>query len=543
MSSDPQKSPASDTDLNDSLGIVFNDSIHQDKAEYIETPPVTAATDTSLHYANKQVKTFEEDSLEAGTIVSDRRQDRPTLAHNLKSAFSEWQTNAKKSLETGFDSALTLLNRKERAEINIPKAETRAETIKEASVYTAQVPQDDHTYVRERIVTENKEGTLRKSDPIHIKDAPQKQKENENESAWAHTIDESEIVAPVLHTTLIEKEIPERNIPVSQIVHNVPKEEVHVSHTEVPLRSLPPTPPKEEVIPVKPTFNTPKEVVTPRLSPSQTEPVSGTASTFPGTATQFPTKQNFASVQNLSSLTSSDTDVSQNNTIRRILKWIILFCIALLGAGLAFYASTHFNIFEESIPTPVEEGVGEETFIIIPKIFETDTQNTITLPLDKSVFLADLNSKIQRAPLGVSQFYPVVLSGSERRAATTEEIVAILNLHLSNTTIRSLAAIMMLGSVNTSRNEPFIVLQSSRFDILFSGLLEWEHYLQSDLNPLFGSIISSEKFTDATIANRPVRILKDAEGNEILLYAFVDQTTVIITASRAALSKIFESIQ
>lgn len=539
MSSDLKKISTSDIELNDSLGIIFNESTHQDKVEHTEIPPVTVGESETIHSSHPSVKTFEEDSLEAGTIVSDRRQDRPTLAHNLKSAFSEWQIGAKKSLGKGFDSALELLSSKAPVETNVPKAETRADTIREASVYTAQVPQDDHSYVRKRISTELKEGAALKSEPIHIKKATPQEKEKD--SVWTHTVLEPKRAAPVPSSTPIftEKEILEKSIPVSQIVHNVPKVETVVSHIEVPLRPLPSTPSIKEAIPVKPTFDTPKEVVAPRLSPSQTEPVSGTASTFPGTATQFPTKQNFASVQNLSPLTISDVDVSQNNTARRIFKWIILFCIALLGASLAFFASTHFNIFEKSSPTPTPTA-GEETFIIIPKIFETDAQAALSLPLDKSTFLADLTSKIQRTSQGISQFYPVVDIGSERRAATSEEIFTLLNTHLSNTTIRSLSDIMVLGSVSTSKNEPFLVLQSSRFDILFSGFLEWEHYLQSDLSPLFGDKISREKYTDATIANKSVRILKDAEGNEILLYAFLDQTTVIITTSRAALTKILE---
>jgi hypothetical protein len=387
--------------------------------------------------------------------------------------------------------------------------------------------------VREKILTELREEPPHKSEPIHIKEVSAQPKEN----VWTHTVLEQKIDAPLSHDTRtpVAKEISETKTVVSQIVKTTPAQAKTVSQTRPPFQSPGYVASRLEGMPVKPTFGVPKSRDT-APSPTPTEElVSPKASPFPGTATRLPTKQNVDSLQNLPPLTLSQTDVSQNNTLRKIIKWIILFCIVLIGAGLAFFASTRFNIFEEpAIITP------EETFVIIPKIFETDTQTALTLPEEKSLFLSDLNSKIQNAPQGISQFYPVVNSNTERHAATTEEIFSLLDTQLPNTAIRALANTMIMGSVTTSKNEPFIVLQSSRFDVLFSGLLSWEHYLQGDLSPLFGDTASSEKFTDVTIANKSVRVLKDAQGNEILLYAFIDQTTVVISTSRDALLKIVE---
>lgn len=534
MNTDPLKPPHADADLKDSLGIVFNESAQSNKEKQdTKNMSVSPNLKTEIPHAHKSVTSFEQDSLEAGTIVSDRRNVRASLSENLRAAFTEWWTGTKKSLERGFDSALELTSSDTPAETVIPTAVTRADTIKEAAVYTTQAPKDDHSHIREHISNELKTVLPHKNEPVHIKEAPLQPQE----SVWTHTVLEQKINTPVPHETPTPttKEIPETNIVVSQIVSKTPLKADVVSQKRPPLPPSPHPAPQDGTMPVKPTFTVPKNLNTAVSTAPIPERVSSKTSTFPGMTVPLPTKQNFDSVQNLPPLTLPQTSVSQNNTLRRILKWTILCLIVLCSAGLAFFASTRFNIFNEPALAPVKE-----TFVIIPKIFETDTQTALTLPLDKASFLAELTAKTQGAPQGISQFYPVVNLSNERRAATTGEIFALLDTHVPNTTVRSLNDVMVVGSVFTSKNEPFMMFQSSRFDVLFSGFLSWENYLQSDLRPLFGEIISSENFTDATIANKSVRILKDVQGNVVLLYAFVDQSTAVITTSREALLKILE---
>ena len=534
MSTDPLKTPSLNTDQNDSLGIVFNESTQPDNTKSVPHTPPTPNLKTPIPHAHRSTTSFEEDSLEAGTIVSDRRTARASLSKNLQAAFTEWWTGTQKSLERGFNSALKLASDDTPPETIIPTAETRADTIREAAVYTSQAPKDDHSYVREKISNELKEEPLHKSEPIHIKEISS----HPQETVWTHTVLEQNVDAPVVniaHPTGV-KEISEAEATVSQTVRKVPAPAATVSFAKPAPHEAVAIAPHSEVMPAKPTFVVSKNSNA-RLSTAPAEEVvSSKTLAFPGRAIPLPTKQDLDLAQNLPPLTLSHSDVSQNNTVRRILKWIILCGIVVFGAGLAYFASTRFNIFEESVLPPAEE-----TFVIIPKLFETDTQTSLTLPQDKSSFLTDLHSKIQGAPNGISQFYPVIQGDSARRAATTEEIFTLLNTRLSDTVIRTFADTMVLGSVTiaNSKNEPFMVLQSSRFDILFSGLLSWEHSLQSDLSPLFGDTLSTESFTDATIANKSVRILKDVQGNEILLYAFIDQSTVVITTSRDALIKIF----
>lgn len=287
------------------------------------------------------------------------------------------------------------------------------------------------------------------------------------------------------------------------------------------------------VEPVAPATQTPFDTPTPLKTP---EKYTLPSESLHGTSSQEDDEPIPHPAEKLSAMPVFLPTVSQNNSLRTVTRWAIIFGIVLLGVGLAIFASTKFNIFEEDVTPPVVVAP-----IFIPTLFKTDTQAEIALSSDKTTFLSELVTRVATAPSGVSQFYPVAGIDSERHSATAEEIFTTLNTRMGSKTIRSFEDTLILGGVTTQKNEPFMVLHSFNFDTLFSGLLAWEPSLMNDMSPFFGAApTATSKFTDATLHNKPTRILHDAMGNEILLYSFANQSTVIITTSRAALALILE---
>ena len=83
-------------------------------------------------------------------------------------------------------------------------------------------------------------------------------------------------------------------------------------------------------------------------------------------------------------------------------------------------------------------------------------------------------------------------------------------------------------------------------------MLGWETDLQKDFQILFrlpgyekaGGILDqltpmvAKKFEDGVIVNKDVRILRDDNGNMILLYGIVDKETIIITVNDTAFKEI-----
>jgi hypothetical protein len=135
----------------------------------------------------------------------------------------------------------------------------------------------------------------------------------------------------------------------------------------------------------------------------------------------------------------------------------------------------------------------------------------------------------------------VIVSETISRQASTKETFNFLRTGLRRASVEALDSISMIGSATTDLNEPFVIIRSYNFDVLFSGMLAWEPFIYDDFTPLFGSQeLRSISFVDAVQNNTSIRILYDEEGNEILLYAFVNRNTVVITTSSEALSKIIE---
>jgi hypothetical protein len=112
----------------------------------------------------------------------------------------------------------------------------------------------------------------------------------------------------------------------------------------------------------------------------------------------------------------------------------------------------------------------------------------------------------------------------------------------------------MVGSVTTQKNEPFLIVKADTFDSGFAGMLAWEPYLSEDLAPLFGTPVTASRtpgtpestpprFSDVLKDNRSIRILYGEEGEERLIYAFLNRTLIVITTSTEALSALISGLK
>ena len=165
------------------------------------------------------------------------------------------------------------------------------------------------------------------------------------------------------------------------------------------------------------------------------------------------------------------------------------------------------------------------------------TQTELVLGMDAQAFLADVATRVTDAPAGVTEF--IVYADATLRVATTQELFAALGTSLTPRTIRALEPVFSVGSVTTDVNQPFIIIRSNNFDALFAGMLAWEPTMHRELAPLFGNAPTSDAvFTDAVRNNKSIRVLRDADGTEVMLYSFIDNRTVIITQSAEALAKL-----
>lgn len=150
------------------------------------------------------------------------------------------------------------------------------------------------------------------------------------------------------------------------------------------------------------------------------------------------------------------------------------------------------------------------------------------------------------------------------------EFLAILKTSIPPATLRSFKNQFMLGMEYNGRNQPFIIIKLSSFDNAFAGMLAWEKTLNSDLGVIFSRrsipitsntptastdenqssttppttqpvtrIVNTDanansNFEDVTIQNKDARVLKNSRGEEVMLYSFLDQNTLLITSGASS---------
>ncbi len=343
------------------------------------------------------------------------------------------------------------------------------------------------------------------------------------------------IVMPTVERPAIEKPTPQPipSTPAQPII--VPVSQPRMAEPAVVEKKF--TPREPEHIPVKPSIEAVKSA--PALKPSATLHITEPRLREEFHSTQTPTEPVLKAP-----VTQKPTPVlekvAKKSDTNSIVKWILLALIALVGVVLAVIASMYFN--GETDTTQPETSVTQTP--LIPSFFAVDTQIAVPLESDGRTFLTTLRDTITTAPKGVVQFYPTLPSDTTTRPASSAEILSFLQVGLNEKAQRTIEDTMMLGSITTTKNEPYLIIQSYNFDVLFSGMLTWEKNMYADFAPVFGSSYTEVgTFSDMIVKNKSVRVLSDRSNKPVLLYSFIDQNTVVITESVEALGMLIEKFK
>lgn len=583
MDTKPQE-PSQKTDPKDSnLGISFNE-VHsdepQDEITAEQTEMASRYTSNDSHLTNHDdvfnvSKAFDGEHVETGTIVTDRRKQRPSFTSNLRSAFHEWWGKTHTTLSKTFDE-IPIAHEVDEKPV-VQKSETRTEVIQKAVIPAQLAPIDDHVVVVEKIRTFKQDMARATGSDIVIKEPAEKKNE------WSH------LVAPVAkveekvtkkQAPLITAPLPDYrgatiapivNVPAQYEVKNtapvltppqpvVPPMIVEQKKVPLPPIHVPSTILKKTITPPKnPVVITPTVTISvpglhqkpmPRVSQESVKPTWQTSVEEKIVPPQTPEKtvgpvvnSRFRSsppppppIEQERRNSDRPAPAPSNTLLRMYARFAILGGVSILGIILAVVVSLNFNIFTRT-DAPVSETP------TAPELVLKDTEFAISFATGKQDFLNTLRNRVASAPQGLTEFYPTVPDGTVSRQLATDEFLSLLSVNLPGKAIRALDKSFVVGSITASTNEPFIVIRSYNFDELFAGMLVWEPTLFADLSPLFGATETvSSTFKDTVRQNLPVRILTDAEGNEILVYSFVSQNTVVITKSSVGLSRVIEKL-
>lgn len=242
----------------------------------------------------------------------------------------------------------------------------------------------------------------------------------------------------------------------------------------------------------------------------------------------------------------------------------VLLILLGIGAVIGFY------ILQKK-PTVAPPQKVDQTIVA----FNTKTEIE-TAGLTRDALILKLNT-IRESSAGTQNDVAYVALTKKAESGTvsisTTELFGILSTSIPASTIRAFGDQFMFGMYSLQRNEPFLIIKVTSFDNAFAGMLAWEKTLNTDIGAIFSSrsipitslapaqnagtvtattststapvtkvvnvdaLIKTE-FEDITIQNKDARVLKNSRGDDIVLYSFLDQNTILITSSQKAFHEI-----
>jgi|TARA_Y100000310_G_scaffold344730_1_gene459111 hypothetical protein len=221
---------------------------------------------------------------------------------------------------------------------------------------------------------------------------------------------------------------------------------------------------------------------------------------------------------------------------------LFLYALAVLLVVLGV-VSVLFVYFTKEDKTP--QGIGT-----VPSLIFADLQTGIDVTdISGRALTENLEREVKNSalPLGnVEHLYLTKKHEAGIELVQTQELFNLLNTNIPSPLLRSLEPEFMIGTHVFDGNQPFVILKTRFYENAFAGMLAWEDILQEDLEPLFGNAsrftistaTRSFGFVDRVVRNNDVRTLSNEAGEVVLLYAFPDQKTIIITTNENTFAEI-----
>jgi hypothetical protein len=530
--------------------VVFSGVAAPQKQVSAAAPEKSTSDDDDSILSNKDdifdVSRAFDSHVEVGTIVTDKRRKKRSFLSTLKEAFDEWYGDIEGTVEEQ-------VKKFEKPPVpKIIKPEHRKATIQAAGKNVIQRPADDHTVVIEKLRSHGRQH----ASPQTKKKYELKPKQEEKVPTWTHLDEPDQAdhknnipVAQTTNTPVIAPTVEATQVPKKNEDHSKKVEHLPGAPTQIPVPSA-----KLHAEPAKAIVDTPistydevekedtkkigwssfkntgsgqeQDDVVLTTTPTAREDESKKSE--PYVHIDLPKVERPTPVQTTQPIQKryvSESSAAAQRTNKQT--WFLISGIALavvigMGTGVSLY-----------IASMVPEEQASRT-ISIPTLVPADVVLSIPLPNDKAALFKNMMGTFTSTNERIIQTYPTI-PDSDQTPATTQEIFSVIDPNAPGSFIRSLDAKMMIGALKQGdTTSPFVILQTDSFEAAFAGMLAWEPGMQGDLAPLFTKT-GTNAFVDRAIENHNVRTKEDPAGKTILIYAFVDQSTILITDSEAAL--------
>lgn len=179
-----------------------------------------------------------------------------------------------------------------------------------------------------------------------------------------------------------------------------------------------------------------------------------------------------------------------------------------------------------------------------PSFFFTEANAIIDVGgLEEAAFLNHLATVRAETtlPLGSIRQLSASLQATTTQWLTGGAFLSRVGGHVPDALIRVADNAFMLGVHVFDGNQPLVLLTVDPYEQAFSAMLEWEPYLLSDLSPFFRAPVlqvGTRRFTDEVFENKDIRVARDEKGRAVMLYSFLDRSTLLITTNEYTLREV-----
>ncbi len=253
---------------------------------------------------------------------------------------------------------------------------------------------------------------------------------------------------------------------------------------------------------------------------------------------------------------------------------IVAASIVLLAAagGIGAY------IFVRSQPVPLAQQSpapfilvdDTQTVALSPGDLRPDIMKALVAAKNKVSLSLGLVARIQLAK-------PTALNDGTLLEVGAPEFLQALAPSVPPTLVRTLEPQMLLGVHSFDENQAFMILKADSYETAYSGMLAWETSMRGDLLPLFtrtpavrplqavapvvpvGTSTASStpnpapaevqpaqffvgNFIDQIVENHDARVILNQQGDILLLWTFLDRSTIVITTNDATLREVISRL-
>ena len=208
------------------------------------------------------------------------------------------------------------------------------------------------------------------------------------------------------------------------------------------------------------------------------------------------------------------------NLLSLILVIIIVAILIVTGLGKNLIKYSNQQPTTESINTSYQQLLNSETKFISISSNKTEIENTI---------LSEINNENK-----INQF--VFVSGETRELVKPSTLLIGLNFGSSASFNQTITQIYF-GSIDKS---PFIAMKITDTTTAKGGMLQWEKTLSSDLKTIFNLSGDNKQFIDGMLGGTDVRVLKNSNSQDEVIYGFTSNDTIIISKDSRTFTELLE---